>query len=203
MKKLILLLVSLFLFFSGFTQITDSVKIVAIDKMGIRDTVVFGFAFGSTSGVDSTFGEHDISSEILRDLDIRLVQRNMVTVDTFWLVGCNSTGYVIPFEQNIDLKKDFRPPNGVLNDHFILGIYATNYPVNREAAIQPFVNAAKVARDAGLDLNAGHDLSLENLRFFKQKIPWIKEVSIGHALISDALYYGLENTIQMYLRELR
>ena len=81
--------------------------------------------------------------------------------------------------------------------------YATNFPVNREAAILPFLNAAKIARDAGLELNAGHDLSLENLRFFKENIPWIKEVSIGHALIADALYFGLENTIQMYLRELR
>ncbi len=60
-----------------------------------------------------------------------------------------------------------------------------------------------MARDLGLDLNAGHDLDLHNLRWFKQQIPWIKEVSIGHALISDALYYGLQNTIQMYLRQLR
>ena len=81
--------------------------------------------------------------------------------------------------------------------------YASAYPVNREKAIAPFIKAARVARDAGLDLNAGHDLSLQNLRYFKEHIPWIKEVSIGHALISDALYYGLENTIQMYLRELR
>ena len=81
--------------------------------------------------------------------------------------------------------------------------YASLFPSDREAAISPFIQAAEIARDAGLDLNAGHDLSLENLRFFKEKIPWIKEVSIGHALISDALYYGLQNTIQMYLRELR
>jgi pyridoxine 5-phosphate synthase len=81
--------------------------------------------------------------------------------------------------------------------------YATQYPKDREAAIAPFVKAAKMARDLGLELNAGHDLDLQNLRFFKQQIPWIKEVSIGHALISDALYYGLQNTIQMYLRQLR
>ena len=81
--------------------------------------------------------------------------------------------------------------------------YAAGYALDRDAAIAPFVKAAEVASDAGLDLNAGHDLSLENLRFFREQIPWIKEVSIGHALISDALYYGLENTIQMYLRELR
>ncbi|RLD49771.1 MAG: pyridoxine 5'-phosphate synthase, partial [Bacteroidetes bacterium] len=81
--------------------------------------------------------------------------------------------------------------------------YATQYPDDRERAIEPFVNAAEVARDLGLELNAGHDLDLQNLRWFKQQIPWIKEVSIGHALISDALYYGLQNTIQMYLRQLR
>ena len=81
--------------------------------------------------------------------------------------------------------------------------YATNYPADRDAAIAPFVEAAVLARDAGLDLNAGHDLNLDNLRFMKQNIPWLKEVSIGHALIADALYYGLQNTIQMYLRQLR
>jgi len=81
--------------------------------------------------------------------------------------------------------------------------YATDYPSDRESAIAPFVKAAEVARDAGLDINAGHDLSLENLRFLKERIPWLKEVSIGHALIADALYYGLQNTIQMYLRQLR
>ncbi len=81
--------------------------------------------------------------------------------------------------------------------------YATQYPEDREAAIESFVKAAELARDLGLELNAGHDLSLENLRWFKQQIPWVREVSIGHALIADALYYGLQNTIQMYLRQLR
>jgi len=81
--------------------------------------------------------------------------------------------------------------------------YATQYPIDRESAIKPFMEAARVARSVGLQLNAGHDLSLENLRYMKEKIPWIMEVSIGHALISDALYYGLQNTIQMYLRLLQ
>ena len=81
--------------------------------------------------------------------------------------------------------------------------YAARYPDNPEAAVKPFVQAAEVARDAGMELNAGHDLSLVNLRYMKQQIPWLKEVSIGHALIADALYYGLQNTIQMYLRQLR
>jgi pyridoxine 5-phosphate synthase len=81
--------------------------------------------------------------------------------------------------------------------------YAKGYPEDPEAAVAPFAEAARVARDLGLELNAGHDLDLQNLRWFKQQIPWLKEVSIGHALISDALYYGLQNSIQMYLRQLR
>lgn len=71
------------------------------------------------------------------------------------------------------------------------------------AAAAPFVTAAKAARNAGLGLNAGHDLSLDNLLFFHQQIPWLDEVSIGHALISEALYLGIENTIQEYLNRLR
>ncbi|MBP5535215.1 MAG: pyridoxine 5'-phosphate synthase [Bacteroidales bacterium] len=78
--------------------------------------------------------------------------------------------------------------------------YASNYAKGREAAIKPFVEAAQVARDCGLGLNAGHDLSLENLTYFNQQIPWLDEVSIGHAIISDALYLGIEETIHRYLR---
>jgi pyridoxine 5-phosphate synthase len=80
--------------------------------------------------------------------------------------------------------------------------YAENYFQDREKAVAPYVSAAKVAHEIGLGLNAGHDLSLDNLRYFNQQIPHLDEVSIGHALICDALYLGLENTIQMYLREL-
>lgn len=80
--------------------------------------------------------------------------------------------------------------------------YATHYHQNREQAIAPYVEAAKVAVDAKLGLNAGHDLDLHNLKYFAQNIPGLLEVSIGHAFICDALYYGLENTIQMYLRQL-
>ncbi|MFO7755883.1 MAG: pyridoxine 5'-phosphate synthase [Bacteroidales bacterium] len=78
--------------------------------------------------------------------------------------------------------------------------YATGYPEDPEKAIAPFVKAAVAARKLGLELNAGHDLNLENLKYFSENIPWLKEVSIGHALISDALYYGLQNTIGMYKR---
>jgi pyridoxine 5-phosphate synthase len=81
--------------------------------------------------------------------------------------------------------------------------YASMYPSDRDAAVAPFLKAAVVAREAGLGINAGHDLDLNNLAWLHRHIPWLMEVSIGHALIADALYYGLENTIQMYLRELR
>ncbi len=81
--------------------------------------------------------------------------------------------------------------------------YASMYPSDRVSAVTPFVKAAEVAREAGLGINAGHDLDLNNLAWLHSHIPWLDEVSIGHALISDALYYGLENTIQMYLHELR
>ena len=81
--------------------------------------------------------------------------------------------------------------------------YAAMYGAGREAAVAPFVRAAEIAREAGLGVNAGHDLDLNNLAWLHGNIPWLEEVSIGHALISDALWYGLENTIQMYLRELR
>ncbi len=81
--------------------------------------------------------------------------------------------------------------------------YASGYQANREQAIAPFVAAAEEARRVGLGLNAGHDLSLENLSFYHQQIPWTDEVSIGHALICDALYMGLQNTISQYLKALQ
>ena len=80
--------------------------------------------------------------------------------------------------------------------------YAEDYPANPEKAIARYLEAAKAAREAGLGLNAGHDLSLENLAYFVRTIPWTDEVSIGHALISDALYMGLEATIQAYLSQI-
>jgi pyridoxine 5-phosphate synthase len=81
--------------------------------------------------------------------------------------------------------------------------YAKNYPSGREEAIKPFIIAASVATESELGINAGHDLNLENLKYFSDQVPGLLEVSIGHALICDALYYGLENTIQLYLRQLK
>ena len=81
--------------------------------------------------------------------------------------------------------------------------YATNYPKNPEDAADPFIKAAELAHLLGLSVNAGHDLNLQNLRYLIEKIPFLAEVSIGHALISDALYLGLEKTIKLYLEQIR
>lgn len=80
--------------------------------------------------------------------------------------------------------------------------YAKYFSTDREKAVTAFVSTAALAQKLGIGINAGHDLSLENLRFFAQRVPGLQEVSIGHALISDALYLGLENTVQLYKREL-
>jgi pyridoxine 5-phosphate synthase len=80
--------------------------------------------------------------------------------------------------------------------------YAKQYPTNKEAAIAPYITAAKKANELGLGINAGHDLDLQNLKYFAENIPGLLEVSIGHALICDALYLGLENTVQLYKRQL-
>ena len=81
--------------------------------------------------------------------------------------------------------------------------YAEGFHINRDKAIDPFIRAAEMAKKVGLGLNAGHDLNLDNLSYFANHIPDLLEVSIGHALISDAIYLGLENTIQIYLRQLK
>ena len=81
--------------------------------------------------------------------------------------------------------------------------YAKQYTLgNRQQAITPYVAAAKKAKELGMGVNAGHDLDLHNLKYLKQHIPWLDEVSIGHALISDAIYLGLENVVQLYKRQL-
>ena len=80
--------------------------------------------------------------------------------------------------------------------------YATHFATNKEMAVAPYIKAAQAATKLGLGINAGHDLDLQNLKYLKQQLPNLDEVSIGHALVCDALYYGWENTIQMYLREL-
>ena len=93
---------------------------------------------------------------------------------------------------------EFAAKTGVDRIELYTGPYAENYIQNPTKAIQEYIQAAEFAHSLGIGINAGHDLSLENLKFFKSSIPFLAEVSIGHALISDALYFGLENTIQRY-----
>lgn len=112
------------------------------------------------------------------------------------LQGVRSSIFVDTDLQNIE----YAAKSGVDRIELYTGPFAEDYPKNPEAAIKEYVAAANLASELGLGINAGHDLSLDNLRFFDKKITGLMEVSIGHALISDALYYGLENTIQMYKR---
>jgi pyridoxine 5-phosphate synthase len=81
--------------------------------------------------------------------------------------------------------------------------YAREFHIDRALAIKPYIESARLAHELGLGVNAGHDLDMHNLKFLKQSLPYLDEVSIGHALISDALYLGIENTIQLYLKELQ
>jgi pyridoxine 5-phosphate synthase len=97
---------------------------------------------------------------------------------------------------------EFAQKTGTDRIELYTGPYAEQYSINRDSAIEPYIQAANLANQLGLGINAGHDLSLENLAFFNQNINGLLEVSIGHALISDALYFGLENTIQMYQSKL-
>lgn len=119
-------------------------------------------------------------------------------VATFKSAGCRVSIFVDPIEAMVEGAAE----TGTDRIELYTESYAHDYVKNRESAIKDYVSAAKVAEKVGLGVNAGHDLSLENLRYFKQNIPNLLEVSIGHALICDALYLGLENTIQLYLREL-
>ncbi len=121
------------------------------------------------------------------------------TIGRFHEAGIRTSIFVDPDTQMVEHARE----TGTDRIELYTESYATDFPKGKEAAIKPFVDAAKVANEVGLDLNAGHDLDLDNLKYFAQNIPGLMEVSIGHALISDALYYGLENAIQLYLRELR
>lgn len=98
---------------------------------------------------------------------------------------------------------EYAAKTGVGRIELYTGPYAEEFTSDKEQAIAPFVAAANLAHELGMGINAGHDLNQENLRFFKENIPHLAEVSIGHALISDALYLGLENTIQRYTHLLR
>ncbi len=120
-------------------------------------------------------------------------------VDRFEKKGIRTSIFLDPVVEMVIAAKE----TGANRIELYTESYASNFASDRNTAIAPFVSAAKKANALGIGINAGHDLSMENLAFFSQQIPGLLEVSIGHALISDALYFGLENTVNLYQRALR
>ena len=120
-------------------------------------------------------------------------------IETFKSKGIRTSLFMDPVPELIELASQ----TGTDRIELYTESYAANYSRTKELAIEPYRHSAILANKLGLGLNAGHDLSLENLAYFYQNIPGLLEVSIGHALISDALYFGLENTVQLYLRQLQ
>ncbi len=122
------------------------------------------------------------------------------TIDVFKKAGIRVSIFVDPLIEMVEGAAE----TGTDRIELYTEGYATQYASgNKETAAAPYVAAAKRAKELGLGLNAGHDLDLHNLQYLKQQIPWLDEVSIGHALICDAIYLGLENTIQLYKRQLQ
>ncbi len=120
-------------------------------------------------------------------------------VQIFKNAGIRVSIFVDPIEAIIIAAKD----TGTDRVELYTEAYAHQYMTNKEKAIQPYIIAANKARELNLALNAGHDLNLKNLQYFHQQIPFLQEVSIGHALICDALWMGLENSLQLYKRQLQ
>lgn len=112
--------------------------------------------------------------------------------------GIRVSLFIDPINERIHAAKEA----GANRIEFYTGPYAHDFYTDKEKAIKPFVDSAAFCHQIGMGINAGHDLNLDNLQYFKQHIPHLLEVSIGHALVRDCLYYGLENTIGLYLRQL-
>lgn len=128
---------------------------------------------------------------------LRYRQKLKEWIAVFHSAHIRTSIFIDPVEERIRAAAD----TGTDRVELYTEAYAKNYSQNREAAIAPYYEAARVAQSCGLGINAGHDLNLDNLQYFCRTLPGLLEVSIGHALISDALYYGLENTIQLYLKQ--
>lgn len=120
-------------------------------------------------------------------------------IETFKKAGIRVSIFVDPDIEMVAAAQD----TGTDRIELYTEAYAKGFHANKQQAIQQYVQAAEIAVDKNIGINAGHDLDLLNLKYFAENIPGLLEVSIGHALISDALYYGLENTVQMYKRQLK
>lgn len=130
-----------------------------------------------------TINEQNFLTEVITEL-----KRNMIRVSLF----------IDPINERIESAKKA----GADRIEFYTGPYAHDFYSNKNNAVKNFTASAKFCNQIGIGINAGHDLNLDNLKFFRQNIPNLLEVSIGHYLVRDCLYYGLENTVQLYLREL-
>ena len=142
-------------------------------------------------------GEHAITSDAGWDCRANLEFLKSVIME-FKNAGIRTSVFLDPDPQMVKYAKE----TGADRIELYTESYASNYASDKEAAIAPYVATALEAQKHGLGINAGHDLSLENLKYFADHIPNLMEVSIGHALISEALYMGLENTVQAYLKRL-
>lgn len=119
-------------------------------------------------------------------------------VGEFKRAGIRTSLFIDPVPARLDAAK----ATGADRIEFYTGPYAHDFAHDRQAAVRAFVSASEYAHNIGLGINAGHDLNLDNLQFFVHALPYLDEVSIGHALISDSLYFGVQNVIQMYLRQI-
>ncbi|MCL2737996.1 MAG: pyridoxine 5'-phosphate synthase [Bacteroidales bacterium] len=128
----------------------------------------------------------------------RNISRLTHLVDSFRSKGIRCSLFIDPIPDMVRYAAD----TGADRIELYTQAYAHEFSANREKAVAPYIATAQVALQFGLGVNAGHDLNLDNLRYFVEKVPGLLEVSIGHALICDSIYLGLENTIQAYLREL-
>ena len=120
-------------------------------------------------------------------------------ISTFKANGIRTSIFVDPVQKMIEGAAN----TGTDRIELYTEPYAHDFLNDKHLAVKAYANSAKLANELGLAINAGHDLSLENLQFFKKEVPYLAEVSIGHALICDAIYFGLENTIQLYKRQLQ
>jgi pyridoxine 5-phosphate synthase len=144
----------------------------------------------------------DTQGQITSDHGWDTIKNKIYLTEIISLFKKNNIRTSIFIDPNLDMVKGAKEA-GADRIELYTEEYARLFFIEKEKVIKPFTAAAKLAGEIGLGVNAGHDLSLDNLRFFKEHVPNLLEVSIGHALVCDALYLGLENTVQLYLRQLK
>ncbi|MGE9616312.1 MAG: pyridoxine 5'-phosphate synthase [Solitalea-like symbiont of Acarus siro] len=141
------------------------------------------------NAITSSYGWNTKKHFFLLEPIIKKLQDNKIRVSLFINTYPNNIEYAAKLKVN--------------RVEFYNGPYAANFHINKQDAIKPYINAAKIAINNNIEINAGHDLDLDNLNFFIKNIPQTKEVSIGHALVCDSIYYGLEMTIKEYLKQVQ